>query len=410
MKVLLSAYACDPLGASEAANAWFTASGLALDDQVTILTTNSMRGRVEQGVREVRERGGNLSAYCVSDEVPHAARLGMTGTLLRYAAWQRRIPAWMSDHDNGPWDVAHHSSWGSATLPVGIAYGPYPFTLGPIGGGQRLLRDLREWFDGPLLENRLRDASLESVRVNPFARKALGTASAVLVTNSQTMKLVAPLSRRADPELCLAEGIPDDRVLLEPIGAPSTPHIVWLGRFLPRKAASLAVRAFAPLARAHPDVTMSLVGDGPTRLKTESLVHDLGISHRVRFLGSLPWVQAQEVLAGSTAHLFTSVRDSSSAQTLEAAALGVPTVTLALAGARDFLRRPGFVLVDPHPGQQLPCRIAEALAEVLRWPLGRRRSESLGALQFARENTWSVRTARLRETLRSACDRPPTPA
>ncbi|MEI2619740.1 MAG: glycosyltransferase family 4 protein [Candidatus Nanopelagicales bacterium] len=316
----------------------------------------------------------------------------------------------MSDHDNGPWDVAHHSSWGSATLPVGISYGPYPFTLGPLGGGQRLLRDLREWFDGPLLENRLRDASLGSVKVNPFARRALGTASAVLVTNSQTMKLVAPLSRRADPELCLAEGIPDDRVLFEPMGDPSTPHIVWLGRFLPRKAASLAVQAFAPLARTIPDVTMSFVGDGPTRPKTESLVHALGISHRVRFLGSLPWNQAQEVLASATVHLFTSVRDSSSAQTLEAAALGIPTVTLALAGAGDFLSRRGFVLVDPHPGHELPDRIADALAEVLRWPLGRRSSESVGALQFARENTWSLRTARLRETLGSACDSPPTRA
>ena len=65
-------------------------------------------------------------------------------------------------------------------------------------------------------------------------------------------------------------------------------------------------------------------------------------------------------MPGPTAHLFTSVRDSSSAQTLEAAALGVPTVTLALAGARDFLRRPGFVLVDPiqgsnsHVGSQRP--------------------------------------------------------
>lgn len=396
MRVLLSAYACDPDGASEAANAWFTAASLALRVNVEVLTTQSMRDRVERGICDVRREGGTISAQYLSDDSPFASRIGMLGTFTRYASWQRRARAWVTDASPGRWDVAHHISWGSATLPIGVSAAPCPLVIGPLGGGQRLSPDHYQWFDGPLGENRLRNTSLRSLRFNPLSRGALASAQSVLVTNSATMALVEPHTRGAQPELFLAEGIPDGHVLTSAPPVPTQPNVVWLGRFLPRKAASLAVHAFELLSHQDPDVTLTFVGEGPARARVQTLARDLGLAHRIRFAGGLRWQEAQDVLAAATVHLFSSVRDSSSAQTLEAASLGVPTVTLDLAGANDFLHRPGFSLVDPHPGTSLPDRIARTLADVINWSPQKRTLECEGALAFAREQTWTARCERLR--------------
>lgn len=405
MRVLLSAYACDPSGASEAANAWHVAAGLAKDMEVELLTRESNRERVQNGVGSLLEKGATISAHYLSDQVPRVMGGGSLSPFLRYAAWQRRCQRWVRDPAHGPWDVAHHVSWGSATLPIGLRAARCPLVVGPVGGGQRLAPDHWRWFDGPLLEDRLRNISLSTAVFNPWVRRVMSRASTVLATNNETERLLRSVTDPAEVELCLAEGIPDDRVLRSAPRFPEQPEIMWLGRFLPRKSAKLAVRAFDVLLQEHPLARLTFMGDGPTRHDAQSLAHDLRLSDRIQFLGALPWAEAQDVLASSRVHLFTSVRDSSSAQTLEAAALGVPTVSLDLAGASAFLHRPGFLLVDPHPGDDLHVRFAGALAAALSWTPETWERESEGALAFAREQVWSARCDRFREIYASVVSR-----
>jgi glycosyltransferase involved in cell wall biosynthesis len=54
-----------------------------------------------------------------------------------------------------------------------------------------------------------------------------------------------------------------------------------LGRYHEAKALDIAIRAVAPL----PDVTLWLAGEGPDRKKLEELAKELGIAHRIKFLG-----------------------------------------------------------------------------------------------------------------------------
>ena len=176
---------------------------------------------------------------------------------------------------------------------------------------------------------------------------------------------------------------------------PEVPEIVWIGRFLPLKAAGLALAAFRRVATEEPRARLTLVGDGPTRVDVEASAEDLVDSGAVRFTGRLPWDEAQELLASARVHLFTSVRDSSSAQTLEAAALGVPTVALDAYGSRSFLHRPGFSLVDPLPGERLDERFAEVILRALALDPGQWNTESSGALAFASEHLYRQRAPKL---------------
>lgn len=395
MRVLISAYSCDPQGGSEGANAWYTAEGLARSGaDVHILTRLLDQPNTQAGIEEYAANpgAGLLSASYLPDSVPSRLNSGQVGVYARYAAWQMRCHRWAKDPGNGPWDIGHHVSWGSLSHPIGLSGCGFPFVVGPIGGGQYLHPEHERWFDGDPTHDRRRATALRHlVPMNPVARHAARTASLVLVTNNETAALAKRLgARRVD--LSLAEGVRPGQ-LRDRVAFPEAASIVWIGRFLPLKAASLALAAFRSVLAAETGARLTFIGDGPTRPSVESQAGDLVRGGYVRFTGRLPWAEAQQELAAARLHLFTSVRDSSSAQTLEAAALGVPTVALDMAGCRAFLHRPGFRLVDPLPGEGLDNRVADQTLQVLRMNADEWLAQSAGARRFAAEQQFRQRTA-----------------
>lgn len=390
MRVLLSAYVCDPLGGSEGANAWYTAEGLAhAGAEVHVLTRERDRSNTEAAIAGARGLTGTLSATYLPDNVPPFA--GQLGVYAQYATWQARAHRWACDRRHGEWDVGHHIAWASLSHPIGLAGCPFPLVIGPVGGGQTLHPEHERWYDGTPRHERLRREVLRKVvPLNPLARAAVRTRCLVLATNNESAALAKALGARR-VQMQLADGVRDASLNKDPTAFPTAPTVVWIGRFLPLKAARLALQAFRIAAEHVPEARLIFVGDGPTLEVTRRDADDLVTRGSVEFTGHLPWFEGQSILARARVHLFTSVRDSFGAQTLEAAALGIPTVALDVFGARAFLHRTGFDLVDPLPGEGLDGRVAEALVRALTWPQDEWLEQSRGAMAFAQRQAYRER-------------------
>lgn len=387
MRVLLSGYTCDPNGGSEAANTWYTALELArAGAQVHLLTRETDADQVEDGLASQSNIAIDLSVSFLSDQVQtRALSRGQVGVYARYWSFQRRVAQWAMGHQ-GEWDVAHHVSWGSINHPVGLAGRARPLVVGPVGGGQRLLPDLKCWIDGRPPADRLRNLMLgQSLLPNPWTRAVATHSDLVLVANEET----ASIARRAG-----APGVvhmPPDGIARRPHAVPGAPHdelIVWLGRFLPIKAAGLAIRAFREMLALTPDARMVMVGDGPTHDEIRRQAADLAAARLVTFTGALPWRDAMDILRLARVHLFTSVRDTFGAQVIEAAALGVPTVGLDLAGLHSLSGNSAVELVSPLPAESLPGRIAGALTQVLSEDRATWESRRRSALVYAGSLTY----------------------
>src|SRR5262249_6780454 len=67
--------------------------------------------------------------------------------------------------------------------------------------------------------------------------------------------------------------------------APDVPVVGMVGRLCPQKAPADFLRVAARIVRTLPDVTFVVAGDGPLREGLGLLAADLGLAHRVRFLG-----------------------------------------------------------------------------------------------------------------------------
>lgn len=400
--MLLSGYTCDPAGGSEAANTWYTALELArAGAEVHLLTRESDAGPVRDAVASHSSLSQTLGVTFLPDHLPTGVpRRGQIGVYARYWLFQRRVARWVEDHRGG-WDVAHHVSWGSINHPVGLAGMARPLVVGPVGGGQRLLPELKRWVDGRPPADHIRNLILGPGSLpNPWTRAIATHSDLILVASEET----ASLARRSGA-VRVVHMPPDGitrRIDLTPRDSRSN-VIVWVGRFLPIKAAGLAVQAFREVLMLTPDARMVMVGDGPTHSAVRSQASDLAPSGRLTFTGALPWDQAMDVMRSAGVHLFTSVRDSFGAQVIEAAALGVPTVGLDLAGLRSMRGSSAVQLVSPLPAASLPRRIGAALSLVLQENQGARESRSRESRELAEGLTYRNKAQQYLEFYRGIC-------
>jgi len=394
VRVVISAYTSDPQGGSEALNGWRTAEGLAqLGHHVVLLTRPERAEGIRARLAELGSRGAPEVVF-VSDDIAPAVSRGQVGIYARYAAWQRRALREARRLGLDAFDVVHHVSWGSVTHPVGLAdLGP-PLVLGPVGGGQFVLPEHERWLDGSPRRDRYRRVYLEHLACrSPLARHMAGRCAVALATNPETASLLTAMGA-ADVREMLVDAIPDG-ALCHRDGRGSSKQLLWVGRFLPIKAARLAVSSFAEVLRQEPGARLRMVGDGPTLGLAKTLAREAGVAGAVDFTGSLPWGAVQSLYAQADVFLFTSIRDSFGAQVLEASAKGLPTIALRQSGVGRWLPALAGSLVEPLPGDDLPRRIADAVVSLLAESPGQWMSRSSAAYDWAAQNTSTVRARTL---------------
>ncbi len=86
-----------------------------------------------------------------------------------------------------------------------------------------------------------------------------------------------------------------DAPVTPPLPLPmNPPRLLCVGMLTPVKGFDLAVTAFASLARRFPHMRLVIGGDGPARKNLEQQAAELGVSHRIDFVG---WVRPDGVAA-----------------------------------------------------------------------------------------------------------------
>lgn len=64
--------------------------------------------------------------------------------------------------------------------------------------------------------------------------------------------------------------------------------LLFIGRFVPKKAPHLIIRAFAGALKHHPQARLRMIGDGPLLDNCRKLAETLGVSGQIDFMGRQP--------------------------------------------------------------------------------------------------------------------------
>ena len=114
-------------------------------------------------------------------------------------------------------------------------------------------------------------------------------------------------------------------------------EIVAVGRLAKQKNFLLLIKAFASVAKKHPDYKLYIYGEGPERDKLEAEVLKLGLQQNVFMPGFSNNVYNKMI--DSTAYVSSSDYEGMSNSMLEALAMGVPTICTdcPIGGARTVI-------------------------------------------------------------------------
>ena len=173
--------------------------------------------------------------------------------------------------------------------------------------------------------------------------------------------------------------VPDD---VAPLTAPV---VVTAGRLDANKGHDRLVRAFAPVAAAHPDWQLHVYGAGPEDRALEAQVAGLGLEEQVRLMGYT--LDLRSVLAHSSVYALTSRSESFSMSLIEAMSVGVPPV------AMDCPRGPREIVTDGVNGRLVPDGDEAAFTEALTGLVeDEDRRRALGARAHHDARRWSMET------------------
>jgi glycosyltransferase involved in cell wall biosynthesis len=153
----------------------------------------------------------------------------------------------------------------------------------------------------------------------------------------------------------------------------------------------LAIEAFRDLRQTMP-ARLVMAGDGPLLEECRAAVRKFGLEADAELPGRVPWSQVMEYCDAASVFLFTSLRDSSGAQFLEAMGRGLPAVALDHHGIGDLKVGLAAEKVEiPRNPDELHGRIAAALGTILtgdEWE-----ARSAAAVGWAAGHVWPAKAA-----------------
>jgi glycosyltransferase involved in cell wall biosynthesis len=393
VKILLSAFSCEPGRGSEPGKSWNWAYELAsAGNEVWALTSSIGKPAIEAFLTSTPVPGLKF----VYIERPHfPAFTEPFRALLQHIRWQWHALDVARGLDKQiDFDVIHHISFGSIHLGSQLWRLGKPFVFGPVGGGQVAPRGFRRYFRGGWIAELLRSVVVRYLTGAVLAaRSTISNADLVLVANQETREWadrlggqhVVYMSSGGIPRSLLAK--PSERCRAD----PSCLKILWAGRLLPRKGLLLALEA---LARVDPSLKVhcTILGAGEQGRYLREWIETLGLADRINWRGQVPWHDAIEAYRNHDVFLFTSLRETEGVQLLEAMAGGAAIVTLDHHGPHMAVPNSAGIKVPVTTARETVAALAHALERLAR-DSDTVEAMSLAGMKWAAENTWDRKVA-----------------
>ncbi|MBE9061251.1 glycosyltransferase family 4 protein [cf. Phormidesmis sp. LEGE 11477] len=398
MKVLISAYSCEPGRGSERGVGWNVACEVAKRHQVWVLTRpDESKAAIEAELAA----NPNPNLHFVYFTLPFwqdSMRLGQSGAMqIHYYLWQ--IQAYLVArrlHQEIGFDISHHVTFVKYSAPSLLSLLPIPFVWGSVGGGESA--PPKFWKDFSLKARSYeiaRDISRNIGQRDPLVKLTARRSTVVRSTTDDTAKRLYKMgASHVDivPEVgLLGEEIAALNQYPLPLSQPV--RFISMGRLLHWKGFHLGVQAF--IEANLPDAEYWIVGDGPELESLKQIAQASSVAGQIKFWGRLPREETLERLGESHVLVHPSLHDSGGWVCVEAMASGRPVICLDLGGPAVQVGEKTGIKVSAQTPEQAVEDMAVAMRKLAADPALRTQMGRSGR-QYVDENfSWTVVGERL---------------
>lgn len=387
LRVLISAYACEPGKGSEAGVGWNVAVQMAKLHDVYVLTRANNKQVITPSLPLKN------APHFIYYDLPKWAcwwKRGARGAQLYYYLWQVASGRMLKRKYTGAFDVGHHVTFVRYWMPTCFPAVGIPYVIGPVGGGEFAPAKFENRFPlKPLIYEKARRLIRAFVPFDPFTLRSIRNSSCVLSTTKESAEKIKKLGAQRT-EVYPESGLSNEEFdrLASIHGNPDSTPIVFAscGRLLALKAFELGLRAFAEACLT--DGEYWIVGDGPERHRLEALSRELGISGRVRFFGMMPRDKALKILGKTNVLVHPSLHDSGGWVCPEAMAMGKAVICLNLGGPGAQVTDQSGIRVEPAGYDETIQRIAVAIKLLASDRQLLKRMGDAGRLEVADKYIW----------------------
>ncbi len=391
LKVLVSAYACNPGKGSEDGVGWGWVNAIARYHDLWVITGELHRADIEKEVSGNPERYQNIRFYYV----PRTRWLKLEKVwppayLWTYRLWQRAAyRLGIKLHEEIDFDLVHLITYVGFRVPGHLWKLDVPFVWGPIGGLENMpwhylpTLGLRGcvYYAGRNIINSLQKKFLISPKL-AFRKANGGVISAtegirreILRWYGQESEVICEIG--PPPEVAHNHSIREHGDTLK---------LAWSGLHLPGKALPLLLHAVLGLP-VEVNWQLDILGQGTCTEKWKELAKKIGIDAKCRWHGLLPRAEAISLMHKSHIFVITSLKDLTSTVLLEALSQGVPVVCPDHCGFSNVVKGNCGIKVPVKTPQQFVSDLATAIMSLAE-DEERRRLLAEGALERIKDFSW----------------------
>jgi glycosyltransferase involved in cell wall biosynthesis len=386
LKVLMSAYACEPGRGSEPEVGWQWSLQMARFHDVTVVTRANNQPVIEKALAE---HAGPRPGFIYYDLPAWGLWLKRNGLpiALYYFLWHAGVRRHLGPR-LAEFDLIHHVTFNSFRQPGFWWFCPRPVVLGPLGGGLVCPWRFLPTFGWKLVPEAFRSLSVIGSGLLPHVHVCFNCAARILVANQDTLRRI-PKRYHSRITSLLETGIPSHQVQRPRETVSGGPvKFIWVSRLEKIKAGALAIEAFAHALKCEPNLRLSIVGDGPDAAHVKAAATRLGVGDSIQWHGRVAKDDIPRLLCEHDVFVFTSVRDTSGNVLLEAMAAGLPAITLRHHGAAEIASEETALRIPPGGFHETATALGEAMLRLARSPESRARLGNAGRERVLRVYTW----------------------
>lgn len=354
LRVLISAYACEPDKGSEPEVGWQWALQMARFHDVTVLTRANNQPGIEAKLATLRgQRPVPTFIYHEESSFLQGTKQRLSSLKLYYVLWQRSArEVIVRLHAQEKFDLLHHVTFAGFRYPTAIWGHGVPSVWGPIGGIESVPWRLLPWRHPAALVAEIKRNLHNLLQSGPFQvmpRRA--RASTVILACTPEMQ-AAFVRHGAPAQLMATIGLDCGTIPFTPKIPRSTGplRLLFVGNLITLKGIDFAIHA---LCESGTTATLTLIGSGEMKDSARRLAERLGVGKRVEFLGKLPRPEVLRRYADFDAFIFPSLHDTGGYAVIEAMLNELPVICLDCGGPA--------LAVQPDCGIKVPLGSRQAV-------------------------------------------------
>lgn len=400
LKVLVSAFACNPYSGSEEGVGWGWIKALAEHHDLWIITADFHRPSILKAMRDTPQFISHFKFNFIKPKPWHFSPTKgwrfIEESIFKpimncaYRLWQRdafRIAEELHREIN--FDIIHQITYVGFRFPGHLCKLDIPFVWGPIGGLEntpwRFLPKLGVsgclYYAGRNIIN-----SFEK-RYLPGPKKAFRKARGGIIAATAGIQNEIHHWYGMDSEVICEIGSPSDIAQNHTLRKPDEIlKLSWSGQHLPGKALPLLLHA---IVKVPTDLKwqLDIMGNGPCTKRWQRFAGKLGVNDGCNWHGKLPRTEAIRQVHQSHIFIITSMKDLTSTVLLEALSQGVPVICPDHCGFADVVTENCGIKIAVHTPRQFATDL-EAAIMLLANDEEKRRKLAKGALRRVEDFSW----------------------